>query len=344
MASISFAQWGIDKYGEDFLDKYWNYNKNKENGIDPWKITYGSGKKVWLYCQEKDYHNDYDGYEISCSNFVNGRRCPYCSGKKLHYKDSLAYRYPNIAKMIYSDKRNCIDYIDLYKYSCNTKKSFYIICDKCNEPSRNKKSIVNMVFQGISCEYCSDGISIPERFISNVFNQLNIEYKRQLTSNNFDWCSYFKYDFYIPNLNIIIETHGKQHYEENTSFKLSLFEEQMNDLFKYKCAKGHVDNYIVIDCRYSTLEWMKENTIKELSCYFDLSNINWELAWEKSQGSLCVEAWNLWNNGLTTSDIANELSLTKQTIIKYLKRGAKLNKCSYNYKEGHKRAGDKRRK
>ena len=118
----------------------------------------------------------------------------------------------------------------------------------------------------------------------------------------------------------------------------------MNDLFKYKCAKGHVDNYIVIDCRYSTLEWMKENTIKELSCYFDLSNINWELAWEKSQGSLCVEAWNLWNNGLTTSDIANELSLTKQTIIKYLKRGAKLNKCSYNYKEGHKRAGDKRRK
>ena len=286
MASISFAQWGIDKYGEDFLDKYWNYNKNKENGIDPWKITYGSGKKVWLYCQEKDYHNDYDGYEISCSNFVNGRRCPYCSGKKLHYKDSLAYRYPNIAKMIYSDERNCIDYIDLYKYSCNTKKSFYIICDKCNEPSRNKKSIVNMVFQGISCEYCSDGISIPERFISNVFNQLNIEYKRQLTSNNFDWCSYFKYDFYIPNLNIIIETHGKQHYEENTSFKLSLFEEQMNDLFKYKCAKGHVDNYIVIDCRYSTLEWMKENTIKELSCYFDLSNINRELAWEKSQGSL----------------------------------------------------------
>ena len=187
MASISFSQWGIDKYGEDFLDKYWNYNKNKENGIDPWKITYGSGKKVWLYCQEKDYHNDYDGYEISCSNFVNGRRCPYCSGKKLHYKDSLAYRYPNIAKMIYSDERNCIDYIDLYKYSCNTKKSFYIICDKCNEPSRNKKSIVNMVFQGISCEYCSDGISIPERFISNIFNQLNIEYKRQLTSNNFDW-------------------------------------------------------------------------------------------------------------------------------------------------------------
>lgn len=325
------------------LDDIWNWKKNNKNNINPYEITKSCNKKVWLYCQEKDYHNDYEGYEIRCDNFYNNRRCPYCSGKKLHWKDSLAYKYPRIAKMIAEDKRNNIKYEDLYKYSCNTKDKFYIKCDKCYIVSKNKKSIVNMVFQGVSCEHCSDGISIPEKFISNILKQLNISCKYQLNKSDFEWCSYFKYDFYLPKINSIIEVNGLQHYEIKHKGR-TLEEEQMNDLFKYKCAKNYVDNYIVIDCRYSELEWMKENIIKELSEYFDLSNINWELAWEESQNSKCFEAWELWNNGLTTSDIANELSLTKQTIIKYLKRGAKLNKCSYNYKEGHKRAGDKRRR
>ena len=325
------------------LDDIWNWEKNNENGINPYEITKCSGKKVWLYCQEKDYHNDYNGYEIKCYNFYNNRRCPYCSGKKLHWKDSLAYKYPCIAKMIAEDKRNNIKYEDLYKYSCNTKDKFYIICDKCYTASKNKKSIVNMVFQGVSCEHCSDGVSIPEKFMSNILKQLNISYKYQLNKSDFEWCNYFKYDFYLPKYSIIIEINGLQHYEIKHKGR-TLEEEQMNDLLKYECAKSYVDKYIVIDCRYSELEWMKENIIKELNKYFDLSNINWELAWEESQNSLCVKAWELWNNGLTTSDIANELSLTKQTIIKYLKRGAKLNKCNYNYKEGHKRAGDKRRK
>ena len=325
------------------LDNIWNWEKNNENGINPYEITKCSGKKVWLYCQEKDYHNNYNGYEIKCYNFYNNRRCPYCSGKKLHWKDSLAYKYPRIAKMIAEDKRNNIKYEDLYKYSCNTKDKFYIICDKCCTASKNKKSIVNMVFQGVSCEHCSDGVSIPEKFMSNILKQLNISYKYQLNKSDFEWCNYFKYDFYLPKYSIIIEINGLQHYEIKHKGR-TLEEEQMNDLLKYKCAKNHVDNYIVIDCRYSELEWMKENIVKELNEYFDLSNIDWELAWEESQNSLCVKAWELWNDGLTTSDIANELSLTKQTVIKYLKRGAKLNKCSYNYKEGHKRAGDKRRR
>ena len=47
----SFAQWGIDNLGEDFLKKYWDYEKNK---ISPWKIAKGSNKpKVFIKCQKK---------------------------------------------------------------------------------------------------------------------------------------------------------------------------------------------------------------------------------------------------------------------------------------------------
>ena len=82
------------------LDDIWNWEKNNENGINPYEITKQNNKKVWLYCQEKDYHNDYGGYEIRCSHFYRGHRCGYCSSKKIHPKDSLAYNYHNIAKMI----------------------------------------------------------------------------------------------------------------------------------------------------------------------------------------------------------------------------------------------------
>ena len=44
----SFAQWGIDNICEDFLEKYWDYNKNT---LDPWNIKYGSSKRVWIKCQ-----------------------------------------------------------------------------------------------------------------------------------------------------------------------------------------------------------------------------------------------------------------------------------------------------
>ena len=181
-----------------------------------------------------------------------------------------------------------------------------------------------------------DGISIPEKFMLSILKQLNINYIYQLTNKNFKWCGYFKYDFYLPKYNIIIETHGGQHYDNKRGWE-ELDKTKMNDLFKYKCAKNHVDNYIIIDCRYSKFNWLKNNVIKELNEYFDLSNINWELAWEESQNSLCVETWELWNKGLCISGIENKLKISKNTILIYLNRGNELNRCNYNISESRKR-------
>ena len=159
--------------------------------------------------------------------------------------------------------------------------------------------------------------------MANILKQLNIDFITELSSKKFSGKNYFYYDFYLPKYNMIIEINGLQHYEECMRGR-TLFEEQMNDLFKYKCAKNYVDKYIVIDCRYSELEWMKENIIKELSDYFDLSNINWKLAWEESQNSLCIKAWELYNSGFTIKQIGDILQLDRHTISKYIKQG---NKC-----------------
>ena len=315
------------------LDDIWNWEKNNENGINPYEITKQNNKKVWLYCQEKDYHNDYGGYEIRCSHFYRGHRCGYCSSKKIHPKDSLAYNYHNIAKMIAIEENN-LTFDDCYNIACHSNKYFYFKCLDCDTISDRKYKLNQITKYRYSCKICDDGLSIPEKIINNIFRQLNIEIKHQLSRNDLNWCNTYLYDFYINSLNMIIETHGLQHYEECSLTKKTLKEEQMNDLFKYKCAKSHVDNYIVIDCRYSTLEQLKENIIKELGEYFDLSNIDWELAWEKSQSSLCVEAWELWDSGIhSTVEIGKILNLNYTTILKYLKNGAKCNKCSYTKKE-----------
>ena len=97
----SFAQWGIDTFGDDFLTKYWS-KKNDELGLNPWKIAPRSdNKKVWILCQEKNYHNELEGgYSVTPLNFYNGKRCPYCNKNsgKVHPKDSFGYLYPKKVK------------------------------------------------------------------------------------------------------------------------------------------------------------------------------------------------------------------------------------------------------
>ena len=303
------------------LDDIWNWDKNNKNGINPYEIYRSSNKKVWLYCLEKDYHNDYGGYEITCGHFYEGKRCSYCrKQQKLHPKDSLAYNYPEIAKMIAIEENN-LTFEDCYNISCYSNKKFYFKCNECNSISTKKKGLSNATLEKYVCEFCSDRLPITEKFMANVLKQLDEDFIYQLNKTNKEWCGYFKYDFYLPKYNIIIETNGMQHYIDkgkNSSWD-NLEQVKMNDLFKYKCAKNHVDNYIVVDYRYSTLEWLKENTIKELSSYFDLSNIDWELVWEQSQNSLCIEALKLRKEEWSYKEISEKLKVSEGTLMRWFK-------------------------
>lgn len=52
----SFAQYVIDNYGKDVLDKYWDYDKNE---INPWELSPNGDKKVymkWVKYPDRDSH------------------------------------------------------------------------------------------------------------------------------------------------------------------------------------------------------------------------------------------------------------------------------------------------
>ena len=46
----TLAQWGLDNLGDDFLEKYWDYDKNNELGNNPWEIPHMSKTYIYTYC------------------------------------------------------------------------------------------------------------------------------------------------------------------------------------------------------------------------------------------------------------------------------------------------------
>lgn len=109
----SFAQWGKDKYGEDFLEKYWDWDKNNELGVNPWKISRGiTTQKIWIKCQEKNCNNS---FLISpCDfNFINCK-CTKCSREQnesyLEEKVRLYLESLNIGTLLHEyDTLKCIN-------------------------------------------------------------------------------------------------------------------------------------------------------------------------------------------------------------------------------------------
>jgi hypothetical protein len=86
----SFAQWGIETFGDDFLNKYWDYEKNE---YDPWVLQKQSNKKIWVKCNKESHHPN---YLTSCPAFFRGNRCPYCKGFQVVPEDSLAAKNPEV--------------------------------------------------------------------------------------------------------------------------------------------------------------------------------------------------------------------------------------------------------
>jgi len=167
---------------------------------------------------------------------------------------------------------------------------------------------------------------------------LNKEFQTQLTKTTFKWCKDYRYDNHIDNLNCIIETHGIQHYEEfSGNWKMSLQEIQDNDFDKEWLARENkVKDYIIINCRYSKLEWIKNSIMNsKLPRLLDFKedDIDWLKCHEAGCSNLVKVICDLWKSGIKNiKEIKYKMDISVQTIRKYLKQGAELGWCDYDPK------------
>lgn len=253
----SFAQWGIDNIDKDFLIKYWS----KKNTLDPWKIAPRSTNEIWIYCQEKEYHNDKGGYLTTCDRFYNGNRCSYCASKKIHYKDSFGNLYPEKAKYWSSNNNKTA-----FEVAPNGGDKYKFICEKCGEEFKRKLSVITKSNTGVVCKDCQ-GSQLEEK-CKTILQKHNITYIREVKFNDLLGLGgkHLSYDFYLPNLNLLLELQGEQHeyFIKGLHRTQRNFERQLvHDERKREYAKQH--NIKLLEIWYYDIDNIEEILTKQLN-------------------------------------------------------------------------------
>ena len=118
----------------------WNYTKNFP--LIPEQFHPMSGKKVWWKCDQKhEWESTIDKRSI-------GRSCPYCTNKKVGYGNSLADRYPDVAKFWYQSGNGSLTPYDVVYGS--GKKVWWC----CENGHIHKTAVVAKTTAGTQCGFC----------------------------------------------------------------------------------------------------------------------------------------------------------------------------------------------
>ena len=307
-----------DKRDLTITDREYRTHKNNKNWKEKW-YKYKCNVCEWT-----------EGWIIE-GGIVNGNGCLCCRGLTIveginDISTTSPWMIPYVGEEIAKTHTRC------------SSDKTILTCPDCGRKS-NKPMIISGVYNhhGFECS-CSDKVSYPEKVMFALLMELKSNF---IHHRKFEWSSNKEYDFIVylskNNEEILIETNGLQHYKETNRGK-SLNEEIANDNLKKKLALYNgikEDNYIVIDCRRSDFEFIKQNILKSnLTKIFCLNNINWLKVEKKSLSNVIKEVCDIKNKNiyLSTIDIGKIANLDSQLVRNYLIKGSKFGWCEYNGK------------
>lgn len=318
--------------------KEWDYEKNT---VNPRMVSKHSSKQVYWLCDK-----GHSFYQAINSRVYDNYNCPYCTNKAVLVGfNDLWTTHPEVAKLLANPEEG-------YKYTYGAVVKLDFKCPDCGEIKNTWLS--DAVNRGFKCPSCSDGFSYPERVMYNFLSSCKIDFKYHARKRLLKWNENYEYDFYLPNENAIIETHGMQHYSETHDFKVTLQEQIEIDKNKENLALANgIKNYITIDCSNSNIDYIKTNILANDFLY-NLSkdkNIDWKEIDKKSQSSMVKRVCQFYTDNkktMTFEMIGEHFNLSKGTIRKYIIDGSKLGFCEYSEAEqrslGHKICNKRRSK
>lgn len=267
-------------------------------------------KGYLMYCPEAR-----DTFRVTESNLKQGKGSPYIAGKKFLKKNTFLSRsdlLPYIVKE--EDKRK-----NLY-----SNKKILTQCDNCKH--KQLKYCQTLAKYGFNCSICSKGISYPERFVGNYLKAFNIIFE---TQKRFQELQNRRFDFYLPEHNIVIETHGMQHYSSSFNFGSNKKEKELNfkeqqrvdSIKKSYCEKNNL-KIVEIDCRISDPSHIAKsiNRISELPKI--TKNIEKEIAEQSTRKEIynIEEMKTMFKNGETTYHISRKYGLSQSSVHRILTR------------------------
>lgn len=143
----------------------------------------------------------------------------------------------------------------IHEYSSNSTATLKVrckICDKITHAYISKLSSYNRLpgtsHPGIKCD-CNDSSYVAT--IKNFLKQHNISYETEKIFDNLrspKTNRVLRYDFYIPSYNMLLEVHGKQHYEFVPSWHKTI------EKFKYNQSLDTIKKEYAIKNMYNFVE------------------------------------------------------------------------------------------
>ena len=260
------------------------------------------------------------------NNFMVNPKCPICEGKIcVDGYNNLSLTHPEIAKFLADEK-------DGHKYTFHSGGAKKLLW-KCQDCGSLKYATINYIYKyGFLCNVCSDNISLPNRFISSIISEFTNEF---YTEKTFDWSDSKRYDLYVPKNNLIIEMNGMQHYEDCNLLRktnITLEEEQANDRYKQNLALSNgITHYISIDCRDTSLEYMKNSIVNsELNIIYNFNKLDWNKCYLNANKnifkSVCYDYEQL---GLKMYQLSKKYKIHTCTVREYLIKGNLIGICNY---------------
>ena len=277
-------------------------------------------------CLKCGHYNEISEYNIKTQS------CSACSGHTIiPGNNDLTTTHPHLVSYFPGGKD------EAQQYSKGSGAKVHLVCPICKRRSTRKVTVSNLVKHcSVPC-LCKDGISYPEKFVYNMLIQLGIYFQYHYSA---EWTNGKIYDFFIPSLNLIIETHGAQHYFDTTgSWNVSLAKQQKIDAEKREQAlkivdvhKPNIENYVELDCRYSEMEYVSDSIKKDLAYILNLKGVDFKMCDLNARKSILVEVCKLKSDepSLYTSDLADIFNLSKTTIKHYLTIGSSLGLVDYD--------------
>jgi very-short-patch-repair endonuclease/formate dehydrogenase assembly factor FdhD len=183
--------------------------------------------KVEIWCKtHKTNHSE------KLSNILKSKGCPVCSMESRSEKRKKDIE--ELITQVYKQHREFVEVVDPTQYkNIGTKIDF-----KCIKPKHGSfNSTPHLVIRGTGCPICS--MSHGERKILFWLRDNSIDHIPQYRIRKSSESKFhFVYDFYLPELNILIEYDGRQHFEpvEAWGGQEALLQTQKNDQLKNELA------------------------------------------------------------------------------------------------------------
>lgn len=190
-------------------------------------------------------------FEITQYNLLYGYGSPYISGKTVVWEENWLYNKKEVLQFLDNPE-------DAKKYSFGSDRRILCKCPNCNK--KQEKIVGNLVRFGFACNYCRPTLSFPELFVTSYLKLNKIQFIPQKEIKINGRTRYF--DFFLPELDLAIETHGIQHYEQVKLWKNAYERTQKSDAEKRIYCKENNITLVELDCRKSNLKYITNSINK----------------------------------------------------------------------------------